>query len=243
MDGRVIDFCFPNRWQPFLSVKTQYAAAFFEQYKHKFKEMFPRGLGQKNVRLETTAGSTDNADSKESNVALWIANAMRSLPTNEDLRKTYFWESRRLGAQESEKHASEKRLSRLKRLWKAQWHSSIRLRVRKAQEMSDDEKNNALQWKPAFAMIQGHRFLWWDNVADFDNGELPVGRLFLSGHAGLTQPSPIEMREIPSKELPLIVSIFGRGPHGQERATILTLDSNVKEELENTVQEASFKDE
>jgi hypothetical protein len=169
-------------------------------------------------------------------------NSIRSLPTSEDLRKTYFWESRRLGAQESEKHASEKRLSRLKRLWKAQWFSSIRLRVPGTHEASTSD-DNALQWQAAFAMIQGHRFLWWKNVGDFDNGGLPTGRLFLSGHAGLTGPSPIEIRELTSEELSLVVNIFGRGSRGQERVTILAADSVAKEWLENTVRDASFKDD
>jgi hypothetical protein len=197
------------------------------------------------TRVDTAPGSTDHAsiqESKGSNVAVWIMNSIRSLPTSEDLRKTYFWESRRLGAQESEKHASEKRLSRLKRLWKAQWFSSIRLRVPGTHESSSSDEN-ALQWQAAFAIIQGHRFLWWKNVVDFDNGGLPAGLLFLSGHAGLTGLSPIEIRELPSEELPLVVSIFGRGSRCQERVTILAPDSAAKEWLESTVRDASFKDD
>ena len=80
-------------------------------------------------------------------------------------------------------------------------------------------------------------------MKDFDNGELPVGRIFLSGHAGLTGPSPIEMKELTSEELPRIVGIFGRGLHGQERVTILTPDSVAQEQFQDTVREVFLKDE
>lgn len=33
----------------------------------------------------------------KSPISIWIMNAIRGLPTNEDLRKAYFWESRRVG--------------------------------------------------------------------------------------------------------------------------------------------------
>jgi hypothetical protein len=38
-------------------------------------------------------------EKKESPVGIWIKNAIRGLPTDEDLRKAYFWESRRVGEQ------------------------------------------------------------------------------------------------------------------------------------------------
>ena len=97
--------------------------------------------------------------------------------------------------------------------------------------------------KPVFAVVQGHRFIWWGSVDEFDDGELPLGKLILSGHAGLGGPSPIEMRELDrDKELPLCLTIFGRGSIGQERVTILLPDQIVKDDLENVIlHSASFK--
>jgi hypothetical protein len=60
-------------------------------------------------------------------VSQWILNALRGLPTSEDLRKTYFWESRRLGAREMEAHPAKKRKSRMERLWRVQWHGTIEI--------------------------------------------------------------------------------------------------------------------
>jgi hypothetical protein len=179
---------------------------------------------------------SEDQDQKEGTVAIWIMNALRSLPTSEDLRKTYFWESFRIGYKESEKHMSQKRKSRLKQLWKAQWFSQMRLRVR-------DETEQASIWRTAFGVVQGHHFLWWKSVRDFDNGEVPGGRVFLSGHAGLTGPSPIEMRELSKEELSLFVGIFGRGLSDQERLSLVTPDATLKESLENAILSASAKDD
>ena len=44
-------------------------------------------------------------------------NAIRALPTYEDLRTTYFWESRRLGVLGLEAHTTQKRQNRMERLW------------------------------------------------------------------------------------------------------------------------------
>lgn len=39
-------------------------------------------------------------------VGLWILNTLRSLPTREDLRRTYFWQSRRVAELEAAKMVS-----------------------------------------------------------------------------------------------------------------------------------------
>ena len=221
-------------------LKSQFGVAFIEQYGHKLR-LTARPTTDDGDDVATELLSDPSGESKENPFAIWIMNALRSLPTSEDLRRTYYWESRRLGSQESENYASEKRFSRLKRLWRAQWYSPIRLRVHGTQDLSSTNDDDT--WQAAFAIIQGHRFLWWKEVKDFDNGELPVGRIFLSGHAGLTGPTPIEMKELTSEELPRIVGIFGRGLHGQERVTILTPDSVAQEQFQDTVREVFLKDE
>ena len=72
-------------------------------------------------------------------------------------------------------------------------------------------------WADAFAIVQGHRFLWWPSAHDFDNGETPAGRIFLAGHAGLAGLSPLETRQLDEREKSLAVSIFGGGLHEQQR--------------------------
>ena len=195
------------------------------------KKAFPK---ESNIKPATD--DENDGDHKNGNPAIWMLNALRSLPTMEDLRRTYFWESKRRGYQESEKFAAEKRESRLRQLWKAKWYSHLRILVH-------DISGGDSHWTPVFAVIQGHNFLWWNSVQDFDNGEVPSGRLFLSGHAGLTGPSPMEMRKLSKEQLSLSVSIFGRGLDGQERVTLLMTDLRQKERLEDAVCSISAKDD
>lgn len=194
-----------------------------------------RDTGEENADDENSVASDldDEDEGDEDGPIIWLKNAFRGLPTDEDLRKAYFWEGRRIGASTRENYATEKRMARLKRLWRAQWHATIKIR--------SDSKDTA--WDAIFAVVQGRRFLWWKTVGDFDSGSPPQGRIFLAGHAGLSGLSPIEMREIDSKHVPLVVGIFGRGLQAQQRVTLLMPNENLKDSLENAVIEASMKED
>jgi hypothetical protein len=162
-------------------------------------------------------------------------NAFRGLPTLEDLRKTYFWESKRVGAREKEAYVAERRNQRMERLWRVQWHGSI--------EMLTFVKggSNNLDHRNAFALLQGHRFLWWRSVTDFDDGADPLGYVSFRGHAGLASPSPLEMRELKVDELPRLICVFGRGAEKQERVTLLTHSISDKNALERSIEDAISK--
>lgn len=191
----------------------------------------------------TTDESTDlveqRAEKKEAAVGIWIKNAIRGLPTDEDLRKAYFWESRRIGEEARASLADQKRTTRLQKLWRAQWYATVQLKTHHEGELPREGRD--WHWADAFAIIQGHRFLWWPSARDFDNGEPPAGRIFLAGHAGLAGLSPLEARQMNASETPLVVSIFGRGLNGQQKLTILTDSVASKEALERAVLEASTK--
>ncbi len=222
-------------WIVFRLIPTRYIVlvAGLAQYAVTFIDRFGADFGLKPEKQQEQGGVGEENKGKPNPFMTKINNALRSIPTNEDLRKTYFWESRQVGAETTRKYALEKRESRLQKLWKAKWHASIKILVQEP----------TFTLKTVFAVVQGHRFIWWNSVDEFDDGELPLGKLVLSGHAGLGGPSPIEMRELDrEKELPLCLSIFGRGSLGQERVTILLLDKNSKDKLENVIiYSASFK--
>lgn len=73
--------------------------------------------------------------------------------------------------------------------------------------------------------------MWWRSVIDFDNGAPCLGQLFLAGHAGLSNPSPIELREIDIRDIPRTSCVFGSG----SRVTVLTQTQDSKRELEEVV--------
>jgi len=135
--------------------------------------------------------------------------------------------------------ADQKRTARLQKLWKAHWYASVQLKTH--QDRTSPREARDWHWADAFAIVQGRRFLWWHSAHDFDSGEAPAGRIFLAGHAGLAGLSPLETRQLNANETPLVVSIFGRGLHDQQRLTILTDSVQSKEELEMAVLEASTK--
>lgn len=137
--------------------------------------------------------------------------------------------------------ADQKRTARLQKLWKARWYATVQLKTH--QERTSPREARDWHWVEAFAIVQGHRFLWWQSAQDFDNGEPPSGRIFLAGHAGLAGLSPLEMRQLNESEMSLVVIIFGRGLKNQERLTILTDNVSSKEALELAVLEASTKED
>ena len=160
--------------------------------------------------------------------AVKIVNAFRGIPTDEDLRKVYYWESLRRSVQASESYSEAKRKSRLTRLWKAQWYATVQMAERRP-------KADQIAWQDAFAMIQGHRFLWWASVGAFDNGDAPLGKIFLAGHMGLGTPSPMETRSLSASEVKRLVCVIGRGEALQDRRTLLLASEDDREAFESAV--------
>ena len=225
----------PTRYIVLVTGVAQYGVTFVLRYGEDL------GIESKKEHQKNEGSEFVENAGKSNSFMIKVTNALKSIPNNEDLRKAYFWESRQLGAETARKYALEKRESRLEKLWKAKWHSSMKILVQDVE--IDHRKQPKLNLKPVFAVVQGHRFVWWDSVDEFDDGELPLGKVILAGHAGLGGPSPIEMRELDREsELPLCLTIFGRGSLGQERVTVLLPDKRVKDDLENVIiDSASFK--
>ena len=188
-------------------------------------------------------GNSTTKEESDSSTAIGnpIENLFLSIPTDEDLRRTYFWESRRVGEKEREKFSIAKRQARLDKLWKAKWHGALELKERKAEHQpTSPTSSRNWTWEPAFALIEGHRFVWWRSERHFDTGEAPIGQIFFAGHSGLAGLSPLDLRELSKEEIPKVVSIFGRGSQGQMKITFLAPSSHVKDSLENAVLDASM---
>lgn len=169
-----------------------------------------------------------------------IENLFLSIPTDEDLRRTYFWEARRMGEKEREKFAIAKRQTRLEKLWKAKWHGALELKEKKSEQPTFPTSSKSWSWEPAFALLEGHRFIWWRSEKHFDTGEAPLGEIFFAGHSGLAGLSPLDLRELTKEEIPFVVSIFGRGSQSQQKITLLAPSAEVKDTLENAVLDASM---
>lgn len=192
-------------------------------------------------KIQTTDLTAQKNKQTSPSVVSWVLNALSSVPTDEDLRKVYFWESSRIGERESSKRATEKRVFRLEQLWNAKWFSLVQLKV--ANERRTSVSGREWHWESRFVVVHGRRLLIWGSDKDFDEGAPPVDRVFLGGHAGLAGLSPLEIRELTSAEIPRVANIFGRGASGQLKLMVLVPDQSIKEALEDVVVSASLKDD
>ena len=105
-----------------------------------------------------------------------IINFFSSIPTSEDLRRYYFWEATRVGERERARLAEKKRTARLIKLWKASWFGNLDLKVKRTTSAS-----RSWEWAGVFAIVQGHRFIFWRSETDFDSGENPYGQIYFAG--------------------------------------------------------------
>ena len=147
-------------------------------------------------------------------------NLLASVPTDEDLRRSYFWQTRRLGGVERNEQSNTKRVSRLKTLWRALWYGNMHLKI---------SSSELWEWKSIFVVVQGHRFVWWESTFEFDEGNKPLGEILFAGHSGVTQLSPLDLRQLNQTEQDLAFCVFGRGNDDQKKITLLadTLDEKL----------------
>ena len=218
----------PTRIVILIGGLAQFGATYYEKYMSPRKKRREASLEDKKQDASDEGGNA-------------FENMFLSIPTDEDLRRTYFWEARRVGEREREKYAITKRRARVEKLWKAIWHGSLDLKEKKADanDIQILSGRSSWSWKNVFALIEGHRFIWWRSEKHFDTGESPLGQIFFAGHSGLAGLSPLDLRELTKEEIPTVVSIFGRGLQGQQKLTMLAPSLELKDSLENAVLFAS----
>jgi len=233
--------CIGTLWLLFALIPTRFVilAAGLGQYIATFMSFISvndtsASAGDKEIVATRTSSDVDESYNP---YVTRIKNFFMSIPTNEDLRRYYFWEARKVGEREREIWASKRRAARLTKLYQAQWFGRVELKMQNVLEYTEDGRN--WDWVWIFAIIQGHRFVWWRSEKDFDEGENPSGQIFFAGHSGLAGLSPLELRELRKKEIPKVVNIFGRGSKEQLKISLLVSDEAMKESLENAVLNAT----
>uniref|UniRef100_A0A7S2R6A6 PH domain-containing protein n=1 Tax=Eucampia antarctica TaxID=49252 RepID=A0A7S2R6A6_9STRA len=171
-------------------------------------------------------------ESQDSNpLPIKLNNLFMSIPTDEDLRRAYFWESKRIEGKEQQESVDKKRTARLKKLWRPKWYGQLEIK----ESILSLNTSKLRHWDQIYAVFQGHRLIWWKTSKHFDDGDLPLGQIIFTGHSGLAGLSPIEQRELQENELPLVLGIFGKGLKGQQKVTFLCPNDTVKQQLEIAV--------
>ena len=215
-----------------LCIKGQYAATFFAAYQRQ---------QESRTKDDTEVVQTPQTKAGYDPYMTRIQNFFFGIPTNEDLRRYFFWEAIKVGEREREIVANKKRAARLTKLWKAQWFGKLELKIINHSATASDERK--WDWKSIFSIVQGHRFIWWDSENAFDEGENPSGQIYFAGHSGLAGLSPLELRELRQVEVPLISNVFGRGVTSggqQTKISLLSPDQRTKEGFEAAVLNATL---
>jgi hypothetical protein len=82
-------------------------------------------------------------------------------------------------------------------------------------------------WDEAYLVIQGRRLVWWTREEDM-SVSAPIGHILLYGHAGTTQPSPVDIRDMGGDDS-RILAIFGMDVNGKpNRRTVICKDATDK---------------
>ncbi|EWM25237.1 protein c kinase isoform a [Nannochloropsis gaditana] len=115
-------------------------------------------------------------------------NLLASIPNDDDLRRVYYQENQNFLRKKRERVQNQKaRRAHLSGVWGFLWEGNVQTRAAGSNQ----------PWRQAYAAVQGNRILWWKTEKDLDRGgiRVPEGQIILRGHAGLTSPSPLEVRE------------------------------------------------
>jgi hypothetical protein len=219
----VLLICIPTRWVVLIGVLQQFGMGLYVK--------MTREARRKRRKLEKKRKRGRPEEEKEE----WgnpVLNLISSVPTGEDLRRNYFWESFRRGQVEKNVMEKKRREARLREIWKAKFARCVKLRM-------EGEGG----WKSVFLVLQSHRIIWFKDEKDFDDGELSIGMLLFVGHSGLSGLSPLELKVMSREEGMHCVTVFGRGEEGSEgktdqmKRTFLCKDMEEKQLLEDMLLE------
>jgi hypothetical protein len=175
-----------------------------KERKKKRRNRKAGGKGADNAGASAKPTTTTTTDGPEESP---ILNLIASTPTNEDLRRFYFWESKRRGEAERSRLATKRRMGRLSAIWQAKWQGVCMVR-------------DSTKFRRSFVVLQSHRISWWRDERDFDEGGDCAGQILFIGHCGLSGLSPLDLREMESEEdRRVCTNVFGRGRAGADDKT------------------------
>ena len=133
-----------------------------------------------------------------------LQNVMEALPNDDDIQNAYSREQKAYINTKEDEMKLKMRSAKLNLVFRSVWEGHVQIKAIGV--------GNGVVWSPAFSVLQEMRFVWWLKEEEIDEGKAPQGQLLLFGHAGITQPSPVDVREIGDDTR--IATIFGRDSQG-----------------------------
>ena len=151
---------------------------------------------------------------------------MEALPNDDDIQQAYSREQKTYLKQKEDELKLKMRSAKLNLIFTSLWLGSVQIKAIGI--------GNGVIWSEGYAVLQETRFVWWLKEEDIDEGKSPQGQLLLFGHARVTQPSPVDVREIGDEGR--LVTIFGRDPDGMpHKWTLVCKTADAKTQLVQSV--------
>ncbi len=119
-------------------------------------------------------------------------NIVNSLPNDDDLEQIYSNERKIYFNQQEKQQKREFREYLLKSTLPIIWSGNLQIKTSSGINMNQ----NYREWSFVHLVIQGKRVLWWKSESDAEDGKVAQGQVILTGLAGITQVSPLDMRMV-----------------------------------------------
>ncbi len=149
-------------------------------------------------------------------------NLLEAVPNDDDLDKTYSEKRSQFMKNLEEEKKETVKWGRLNMIYACVWSGHVRIKGLSALA-------GGSTWDKRYMVLQGRRMVWWTNDEDMEV-HAPTGHLLLYGHAGITQPSPVDMREVGGDGK--LLAVFGMDVNGRpQRRTIICQDDDSKYSL------------
>jgi len=175
-----------------------------------------------------------------------VYNLLSSIPNDDDLTAIYADERASLMLTHDQKLKHQRQIYKLNMVQACLWQGFVGIgREAKAahtkKRQSHDSKqakvsgiSNSNRWDERFLVVQGYRLVWWASEDDVDAGKGPIDEVLLHGHAGITQPSPVDIKELGDDQR--LIAVFGRDAFGLPlKRTILCQNPTACQQLKEVV--------
>jgi len=122
------------------------------------------------------------------NFMIRCGNLLRSIANDDDLERVYAPERRALLRSYQAAWKAIERNSKLNLPLKLQWCGAVSIR--------DSSHASSGDWTEVFMLLQARRMVWWRSADELEAGRRAAGQLLLCGHCGITQASPLDIRQV-----------------------------------------------
>jgi hypothetical protein len=171
-------------------------------------------------------------------------NFLQSIPNDDDIENDiYYWERKDYYNKTSTSKRLNIKSARLNLTLPCYWDEAVEIKVSGVMSthkgLLGDGKSHSVNitWQSVYMILQGRRLVWWANESDIDDCRQHEGQLLLYGHAGLTQASPVDMREIGPHKSSRTIAVFGCDVDGKHlKCTIICQTSASAQALASKIE-------